>query len=227
MSRTGDGLAAVLWDMDGTLVDSERLWTIALTDLATHLGGTLSRPAREAMVGTNMTVSIRVMFNDLGLPVDPAAEAGALRWLAAHTAELFSGPLPLRPGAADALAAVRAAGVPCALVTNTERAITTLALRSLGAGNFEAVVCGDDVPMPKPAPDVYLRAASLLGAPPARCVVVEDSPTGVAAAEAAGCPVLVVPCVVPVPDGPRRVFRESLVGLSVAELESLVAAMAV
>jgi len=226
MSDASDGLAGVLWDMDGTLVDSEQVWTVALTDMATHLGGTLSLPARKAMVGMNMTVSIRLLFDDLGLPVDADAEASALRWLAAHTAELFAGPLPLRPGAADALAAVRAAGVPCALVTNTERAITSLALHSLGADNFEAVVCGDDVPMPKPAPDVYLRAASLLDAPPARCVVVEDSPAGVAAAEAAGCPVLVVPCVVPVPDGPSRVFRDSLVGLTVPELEWLVAARA-
>ena len=226
MTARTDGLAAVLWDMDGTLVDSEKIWTVALTDLATHLGGELSRPAREAMVGRNMPTSIRLLFDDLGLPPDPAAEAGTLEWLAAHTARLFRGPLPWRPGAEAALAAVRAAGMPCALVTNTERAITSLALRSLGAENFEAVVCGDEVPRPKPAPDVYLRAAALLGAPPGRCVVVEDSPTGVAAAEAAGCPVLVVPCVVPVPAAPSRVLRDSLVGLTVAELESLLAARA-
>ena len=221
-----EGLAAVLWDMDGTLVDSERIWTIALTDLAVHLGGALSRPAREAMVGTNMTVSIRLLFDDLALPVDAAAETEALDWLAARTAELFAGPLPWRPGAAEALAAVRAAGLPCALVTNTERAITDLALHTLGADNFEAVVCGDEVAVPKPAPDVYLRAADLLRAPPARCVAIEDSPTGVTSAEAAGCTVLVVPCLVPVPDGPRRVFRDSLTGLTVPELESLVAARA-
>ena len=223
MSLATDGLAAVLWDMDGTLIDSEQVWTIALTGLAHHLGGELSRPAREAMVGTNMPVSIRLLLDDLGLPAAPRAQADALRWLAARTAQLFAGPLPWRPGAAEALATVRAAGLPCAMVTNTERAITALAMRSLGPDNFEAVVCGDDVPMPKPAPDVYLRAAALLGLPPERCVAVEDSPTGVAAAEAAGCPVLVVPCVVAVPDGRNRVFRESLVGLTIAELESLVA----
>ena len=221
-----DGLAAVLWDMDGTLVDSEKIWTVALTGLASHLGGELSLAAREAMVGRNMRVSIRLLFDDLALPVDAEAEASALGWLAARTAQLFAEPVPWRPGAADALAAVRAAGLPCALVTNTERAITSLALRSLGAGNFEAVVCGDEVAMPKPAPDVFVRAAALLGVPPARCVAVEDSPTGVASAEAAGCPVLVVPCVVPVPAGRGRVFRESLVGLTVPELESLVAAKA-
>jgi HAD superfamily hydrolase (TIGR01509 family) len=226
VSPAAGGLAAVLWDMDGTLVDSEQVWTIALTGLADHLGGTLSRPAREAMVGTNMTASIRLLLDDLALPVTAAVEARALSWLAARTAQLFAGPLPWRPGAADALAAVRAAGMPCALVTNTERAITSLALHSLDTRNFDAVVCGDEVAMPKPAPDAYLRAASILGMPPERCVAIEDSPTGVAAAEAAGCAVLVVPCVVPVPDGPHRVFRDSLVGLTMPELESLVSARA-
>jgi HAD superfamily hydrolase (TIGR01509 family) len=226
MSRAGEGLAAVLWDMDGTLVDSEQIWTVALTDLARHLGGRLSLPARKAMVGTNMTVSIRLLFDDLRLPADAAAKADVQTWLAARTAQLFSGPLPWRPGAVDALAAVRAAGLPCALVTNTERAITEVALGSIGRHNFEAVVCGDEVAMPKPAPDVYLRAASLLGLPAARCVALEDSPTGVASAEAAGCPVLIVPCVVSVPDGPARVFRDSLIGLTVPELELLVAARA-
>jgi HAD superfamily hydrolase (TIGR01509 family) len=207
--------------MDGTLVDSEKLWDVALGDLAEHLGGDLSHPARLEMVGTNMTVSIGILFDDLGLRRDADAEADALVWLARRAAELYAGPLPWRPGAAEALAMVRAAGVPCALVTNTERAITELALDSLGRHNFEAVVCGDEVPVPKPGPDVYLRAAELLGVPPQRCVAVEDSPTGVVAAHAAGCRVLVVPCVVPVPDGPGRVFRDSLVGLTLGELALL------
>jgi HAD superfamily hydrolase (TIGR01509 family) len=214
-------LAGVLWDMDGTLVDSERVWTTALTDLATHVGGELSLPARKAMVGTNMPISVGIMFDDLGLRRDALAEADAAGWLARRATELFAGPLPWRPGAEQALATVRAAGIPCALVTNTERAITRLALNSLGAANFEAIVCGDDVPAPKPAPDVYARAASLLGAAPARCVAVEDSPSGIAAAEAAGCPVLAVPCVVPIPPGPRRVLRDSLVGLTLDELETV------
>jgi HAD superfamily hydrolase (TIGR01509 family) len=226
MIRHGGGLAAVLWDLDGTLVDSEQVWTAALTGLASQLGGELSHAAREAMVGRNIGMNIRLVFDDLALQVDAAAAARAQDWLAARAAQLFAGPLPLRPGAAEALASVRAAGLPCALVTNTERAITLVALESLGPDNFEAVVCGDDVAMPKPAPDVYLRAAALLGAPPARCVAVEDSPTGVAAAEDAGCPVLVVPCVLPGPAGRGRVFRESLAGLTVPELESLVAAQA-
>lgn len=217
-----DGLAAVLWDMDGTLVDSEQIWSISLCDLARHLGGELSLPAREAMVGTNMSISVRLLFGDLGLDPDPDRMAEAIDWLAARTAQLFSAPLPLRPGAAAALASVRAAGVPCALVTNTERPLTELALNSLGRDNFEVTVCGDEVPSGKPAPDVYLRAVELLGVPIEATVAVEDSPTGVASAVAAGCTVLVVTSIVPVPPGERRIFRDTLTGLTVEELAALV-----
>jgi HAD superfamily hydrolase (TIGR01509 family) len=216
-----DGLGAVLWDMDGTLVDSEQIWSTSLRDLAAHLGGELSYPAREAMVGTNMPVSVRLMFTDLGLEPDPDRMAAAIRWLAWRASELFGGQVPLRPGAGDALAAVRAAGVPCALVTNTERRLAELALNSLGRANFEATVCGDEVARGKPAPDVYLRAAELLGVPISATVAVEDSPTGVASAVAAGCTVLVVSGVVPVPPGERRSFRNSLVGLTPQELSTL------
>jgi HAD superfamily hydrolase (TIGR01509 family) len=208
--------------MDGTLVDSERIWSVSLGDLATHLGGDLSLPAREAMVGTNMPGSVRLLYADLGLEPDPARMAQSISWLAERTTQLFSGRLPLRPGAAEALAAVRAAGVPCALVTNTERPLTELALESLGRDNFDATVCGDEVPSGKPAPDAYLRAAELLGVAVEATVAVEDSPTGVASAVAAGCTVLIVPSVVPVPAGDRRIFRDSLVGLTPRELATLV-----
>ncbi|HEY0641726.1 MAG TPA: HAD family phosphatase [Pseudonocardiaceae bacterium] len=215
---TGRLPAGVLWDMDGTLVDSEKVWDTALSGLAAHLGGELSQQARLDMVGTNMAVSIGVLFDDLGLPPTQQAQAEALVWLAARAAALYAEPLPWRPGAAEALAMVRAAGIPCALVTNTERAITELGLESLGRHNFEAIVCGDEVPAPKPAPYPYRRAAELLGADPADCLAVEDSPTGVAAARAAGCPVLVVPCVLPVPPGEGRRLRDTLIGLRLDEL---------
>jgi HAD superfamily hydrolase (TIGR01509 family) len=207
--------------MDGTLVDSEQIWSISLHDLAAHLGGELSYLAREAMVGTNMPVSIGLMFADLGLEPDPVRMSAAVEWLARRASELFGGQVPLRPGAGEALAAVRAAGVPCALVTNTERRLAELTLNSLGRANFEATVCGDEVPHGKPAPDVYLRAAELLGVPTSATVAVEDSPTGVASAVAAGCTVLVVSGVVPVSPGERRIFRDSLVGLTPQELSTL------
>ncbi|WP_277833221.1 HAD family hydrolase [Speluncibacter jeojiensis] len=212
------GPDAVLWDMDGTLLDSEKIWDVALDDLAAELGGVLSVPTRAAMVGSNMAVSIGLLFEDLGLRPDDDERLRAGRWLRDHTAQLFAEGLPWRPGARETLDVLGAAGVPMALVTNTERHLTERALPTLGAQRFAAVVCGDEVPSGKPAPDPYLRAAGLLGVAPARCLVVEDSPTGAAAARAAGCPTLVVPCAVPVPGAPGRVHRESLEGITVAEL---------
>jgi beta-phosphoglucomutase-like phosphatase (HAD superfamily) len=117
---------------------------------------------------------------------------------------------------------VRESGLPTALVTSTERELTELALDTIGREFFDVTVCGDEVDgRNKPEPEPYLKAARLLGVAAEDCVAVEDSPTGVAAAVAAGCTVLVVPCDVPVPGGERRVLRESLVGLDVEELGRL------
>jgi HAD superfamily hydrolase (TIGR01509 family) len=218
MRGNRSGPAAVLWDMDGTLFDSEKVWTISLADTARRLGGELSVEAREAMVGSNMARSLGLMFDDLGLDRDPARMAQAARWLTDRTGELFAAGLEWRPGALDALRMVRAAGWPTALVTNTLRSLTEKALDGIGREHFTVTVCGDEVPHGKPDPDPYLRAAELLRVAPEHCLAVEDSPTGTTAAERAGCAVLVVPCDVAVPAGPRRVHRGSLVGLTPEDL---------
>ena len=133
---------------------------------------------------------------------DPARMAEAERFIDDRTAELFAGGLPWRPGALEALRLVDGLGWPTALVTNTGRALAEAALDSIGREHFTVSVCADEVPFGKPDPDPYLRAAELLGVAPARCLAVEDSPNGALAAERAGAAVLVVPCDVPVPDGP-------------------------
>jgi HAD superfamily hydrolase (TIGR01509 family) len=212
------GPAAVLWDMDGTLVDSEKVWSVSLAETARRLGGELSPAARDAMIGSNMARTLVLMFDDLGLDPDPARMTEAGQWLTARTGELFAAGLEWRPGALDALRMVRAAGWPTALVTNTERALTEMALESIGREHFTVTVCGDEVPHGKPAPDPYLRAAELLDVAAEDCLAVEDSPTGATAAERAGAAVLVVPCEVPVPAGPRRVHRGSLVGLTAEDI---------
>jgi HAD superfamily hydrolase (TIGR01509 family) len=214
------GPDAVLWDMDGTLVDSEKLWTVALHDTARWLGGTMSQAARDAVVGGDMPRTLATLFEDLDLPRDPARVADAERYIDGRTAELFAGGLPWRPGAQEALQLVDGLGWPSALVTNTGRALTEVALDSIGREHFSASVCADEVPSGKPDPDPYLRAAELLGVAPTRCLAVEDSPNGALAAERAGAAVLIVPCDVPVPGGPGRVLRTSLVGLTRDDLRS-------
>jgi len=221
-ARAGEsGPLAVLWDMDGTLVDSEKLWDVSLADLAVHLGGVLSGPARASMVGSSLWRTIRLMFEDLRLVTDPDRMASAAEWLSRRTEQLFRSGLPWRPGAPEALRMVRAVGWATALVTSTHRGLVDIALESIGAGFFDVVVCGDEVSATKPAPAPYLMAATKLGVPPGLCVAIEDSPAGARSAEEAGCPVLVVPSEVPVPPGPRRVRRADLVGLTPGELRAV------
>ncbi|PSR69525.1 HAD family hydrolase [Nocardia sp. MDA0666] len=204
--------------MDGTLLDSEKLWDIGVRELAEELGGRMTDAIRHALIGADARNALRILFDGLGLELDPAAMLAAGQWLERRVTELMAGPIPWRPGAQDALASLRTAGLPAALVTNTKRSITELCLETLGRHMFDVSVCGDEVDSGKPAPDPYLRAARLLGVAPEDCVAVEDSPTGSAAALAAGCRVLVVPCEIAVPSRPGLEFRESLVGLTVDEL---------
>lgn len=225
--RVPGPLAAVLWDMDGTLIDSERLWDVSLRATARELGGELSAGAIASLVGVDIDTSIVVLLGDLGVPATPERVAWTYDRLVALTEELFvAGEVEWRPGAQAALRTVRDAGLPTALVTNSLRRITELALDGIGREYFDVSVCGDEVPVGKPAPDPYLRAAELLGVPIGGCVAVEDSPNGALAAERAGAAVLVVPCEVTVPAGAGRVFRDDLVGLTVDELGAVLGAAA-
>nr|WP_280478832.1 HAD family phosphatase [Nocardia cyriacigeorgica] len=207
--------------MDGTLLDSEKLWDVAVRDLAVELGSRMTDELRRSLIGASGPNALRIVFTGLGLDPEPAAMRAAGEFLERRVTELMAEPIPWRPGAKDALAMVRAAGVPSALVTNTKRSLAEFGLDTLGREYFDASVCGDEVPHGKPEPDVYLRAAELLGLDPETCVAVEDSPTGVAAAEAAGCAVLVVPCEIAVPEAPTRTQRDSLVALTMADLREV------
>ncbi|MDF2826058.1 MAG: Phosphorylated carbohydrates phosphatase [Mycobacterium sp.] len=214
-------MRAVLWDMDGTLVDSEKLWDISMQALYERMGGVMSPEVRESTVGGSAQGVMRIVYDDLGLEHDAAAMTESIDWLHVKTGELFAAGLPWQDGAHELLEALLAAEVPMALVTNTRRDLAEQALNSIGRQFFTVTVCGDEVEQGKPAPDPYLRAAELLGLDPAHCLAVEDSVTGTLSAETAGCPVLVVPNDVEVPSSPRRTHVSSLTDLTVDDLRAI------
>jgi HAD superfamily hydrolase (TIGR01509 family) len=172
------------------------------------------------MVGSSMGRSVAILHADLDVDADPESSAA---YLTERTAELFRTDLVWRAGARELLVALQAARVPIALVTSTRRHLTEIALDKIGREFFAATVCGDEVRRPKPHPDPYLRAAELIGAEPRRCVAIEDSPIGVASAEAAGCVVVAVPNDVMIEPAPTRHVLPTLAGVTVADLAALVA----
>jgi HAD superfamily hydrolase (TIGR01509 family) len=210
-------VTAVLFDMDGTLIESEQLWGLALRQLAAEYGGELSEAARRSMVGTYMPTSMRLLHEDLDQPWrDDSRSAERVVEL---TELLFTAGLPWRPGARELLDECRAAGLPIALVTATERRLVKIALDTLGA--FDAVVCGDEVEFTKPHPWPYRRAAQLLGARVEDCVAIEDSPNGIRSAVAAGACVLGVRGEVDLPFDLGATVVDSLVGIDLAYLQAL------
>ncbi len=213
-----ESLGGVLFDMDGTLVDSERLWTVSMDRVATHLGGVMSASTRAAMIGKPVPASVAMLLEEFGSS-HSVQDTTAL--LLGITAEIFADELLWQPGAEELIDAVRAGGLKTALVTNSPRRLVDVALGLLGPHRFDATVCGDDVERGKPDPQPYLAAMGALGLSAATCLAIEDSPSGTQAAVSAGIPVLVVPSEVPVPEGPGRIFASSLLGATVEELRHI------
>ena len=201
-------LRAVLFDMDGLLVDSERLWFVVEREVMARLGGRWGEADQQALIGGSLERTVSWLLAKATGPAT-AGRADVARWLVEGMARLVAERgLPLQPGAPRLLAELDAAGVPYGLVTASSRAIMDAVLKVTGL-SFAVTVCGEDVRRPKPDPEPYLLAADRLGVPAAGCVVLEDSPTGIAAARAAGCPVIAVPSV-PVPPEPGLVTVTSL-----------------
>ncbi len=221
-------VAAVLFDMDGTLVDTEGSWGEGLTALAAELGGTLSPSGRAATVGTGMATALGILYADLGVQRTEREMLQDSLWVQDTVATLLEDELDWRPGARELVLAVRAAELPTALVTTTPRRLAAGLLRrmdaDLGLPAFDVTVCGDEVPAMKPDPAPYLQAMRLLEVDPAGCVAIEDSRVGVASALHAGAAVLGVPSLQAVPPAPGLVLRDSLVGVGVGDLADVLAA---
>jgi HAD superfamily hydrolase (TIGR01509 family) len=212
-----DGLDGVLFDLDGTLLDSEPHWFAAEHALAQRYDAHWTDADAASVVGSDLLVSARVMKQKMSLPL---TDEQIVDFLVEAVSAAVHREVPWRPGARELLLDVSAAGIPCALVTMSYARIVEPVLAHVPDGTFGAVVTGDTVSHGKPHPEPYLRAMSLLGARPEHCVAVEDSPTGAASAEAAGVHVVVVPNIVEVPGGPGRTVLTSLAGITVADLNA-------
>jgi HAD superfamily hydrolase (TIGR01509 family) len=210
---------AVLFDMDGTLVDSEIIWDTGVEELAGLLGGALDPEVRSRMVGTNEDASVVMLLESLGIPLTETPHHQT--WLRTRMKELFAAGVAWKPGARELLLECRAAGIPTALVTSTPRELADIIIGHVGPDNFDLTVCGDEVERPKPDPVPYLAAAAKLGVDIERCVVIEDSVSGTSSALAAGAVTLAVPGDVELPaeiDVPRV---DSLDGVDLAFLRAL------
>lgn len=184
--------AAVLWDMDGTLVDTEPYWMEAETALVKSFGGTWTHEQALTLVGQGLETSGAIL-QEAGVRM---SVADIIAHLTAEVTRLLAERgSPLRPGAHEMLAALSGAGIRCALVTMSMRRMAEQVVAPFPE-LFEIIVAGDDVARPKPFPDAYLQACGALGVDPADAIAIEDSPTGVRAAVAAGVTTIGVPLMV-------------------------------
>ncbi len=176
--RPAGELRAVLFDMDGTLVETEQYWGEAMFELAARLGGRMSESARAATVGSTMRRSMTILHADLGLVRTEEQLLADARWVEDRTAQLLGGGISWCPGARELLTAVRANGLRTALVTTTPRRLADIVLASirtdLAGDPFDATVCGDEVPARKPDPAPYRQAMAALGVDPFDVTVCGD-----------------------------------------------------
>jgi HAD superfamily hydrolase (TIGR01509 family) len=211
------GPQAVLFDMDGLLVDTEPLWFEVETDVMTRLGGTWTAADQQELLGSSLPNAVRYFLERARRPADPA-EVG--EWMIGGiVAKVRERGVTIMPGAADLVAGAEAAGLPYALVTSSQRRFVDAVLAQTGL-RFPVLVCANDVTRAKPDPEPYLLAARRLGADPGRCVVLEDSITGVTAAEAAGCLVVAVPTLRTIEPRPGRLVVRSLSDISLGWLRA-------
>lgn len=205
---------ALLIDMDGTLVDSEPYWEDAKIRLATRHGIPFTAEDAAPLVGRSMMVTVEAL-KAAGVPL---SDEEVLSALVDEVAMRVGEGIPWIDGAPEFLQRMADAGIPCALVTQAWEPVARQIVKASN-GVLQVLVSGGDVSHPKPHPEPYLLGAERLGVDPTRCVAMEDSPAGVASAEAAGAQVIVMPGMHPVEDSPNRHPVESLQEIDTALLE--------
>ncbi|AMB58501.1 HAD family hydrolase [Microterricola viridarii] len=215
---TTDTPAAVLWDMDGTIVDTEPYWMQAESELVGSFGGVWTHEDGLKMVGNGLSVSAGIL-QGAGVRLD-ADEI--IQRLTGRVQELLkSEGVPWRPGARELLAELSMQGIPCALVTMSMSPMAEQIVDLIGFPAFRLIVAGDHVAKPKPDPEAYLLAATQLGVPIERCVAFEDSVPGVAAAAASGAVTIGVPHIIELPAHSSYTLWPSLAGRTLSDIATV------
>jgi HAD superfamily hydrolase (TIGR01509 family) len=200
--------AAVLWDMDGTILDSEPYWMSAETSLVEAWGGSWSRELGLTLVGMGLNNSSKILQDHgVGLSI-----AEIIDTLTVSVMQQVAVAVPWRPGARELLLELKQHKVRTALVTMSFRSLAELVVESIGFEAFDVVVTGEDVEFPKPHPEAYLTAARELGVAVEDCVAIEDSVPGVTAAVASGAVTISVPHLVAVPQAITHTTWHTLSG---------------
>lgn len=210
-------LHAVLFDMDGTLVETESLWHQSEIMTMESFGSTWSPEEQRFALGGPFDTVVEYMAKKIGTTPDVVGQ----RLTDNIDTLMRSHPLPLQPGIQDLYAELKAAGIPIGLVTNSFRRLITIVLESTGL-EFDVTIAGDELPENKPHPLPYLRACELLGVDPHHVAVLEDSSTGIASAQAAGCYVIAIPHLANINEADRQLVVPTASDVNLARLRQLV-----
>lgn len=218
------GPAAVLWDYDGTLIDTERVWIQAEIDILAGHGARWTVEQGAVYCGTSWEVTCTGLIaaaRDQGHDLGMSARELARQMAGRVAASIRSRDLPWLPGARELLEALAARGTPMAIVSASPVDVLQAGISRMPEGAFGAVVTGHDVSRGKPDPEGYLMAAAQLGVPASRCVVVEDSASGTQAGRNAGAVVIAVPDMAKLADTAQMIVLDSLAGISPGDLDEL------
>ena len=211
-------LAAVLWDMDGTLIDSEPIWIAQQFVLADKHGATWSREQGLALVGADMH-DTAVAMQAAGVDMEAAVLVATLE---RAVIDSLRQSVPWRPGVRELLSELKLEGIACAIATTSSNEMASLVAAAAPEGAIAVVVGSEDVAQTKPSPEPYLRAAELLGVRASDCVAIEDSANGLTSAIASGATSIAVPNDAVLPERGDFVVWPTLAGRTVADLRALV-----
>jgi HAD superfamily hydrolase (TIGR01509 family) len=210
--------AAVLWDMDGTLIDSEPYWMSSERTFASANNSSWTEQDGLSLVGMSLYDSSKIIKEKVGSDLDPEQ---IIQHLTDGVSSQLKQEIFWRPGAKELLLLLRKSKIKTALVTMSMRRMAQQVADSVGFNAFDVIVAGDDVRHGKPHPEPYLKAAELLRVRPEECVAFEDSLTGLRSAEAANTKAVGIKNIVEIPMAPGRITWPTLEGVTINDLREL------